>query len=378
MLILLCLALAVGIYYKKHKDAQSIEQKDTSIASLAKQHQLAMQMHNALKEKVKPKESNASKKTSEVKKEKPAYRPAIIEVQYKYPFSLKTDANKTELKKPLLKTSLNLSGKSKLLVSKPEAKNSTKPYKDLKKASFILTYKPGKRPKITLNSRPKLIIIIDDLALKNQVKMVKETNLKLNPSFLPPTKEHPNSAKLAKGFPFFIVHLPMQALHYNAPEPNTLLAHDKKATILKRLQTIKKQFKGVRFINNHTGSRFTSNTQAMKKLYEAMDKEGLFFIDSRTIGNTKSPRLARIYGLPYVSRDIFLDNKDDKAYIKGQIKKLLRLAKKRGFAIAIGHPRLKTMQALKESAALFKDYELCYLSEFFKGFKGLNSTKRSL
>lgn len=231
------------------------------------------------------------------------------------------------------------------------------------------SFKAGKRPKLNIKGKPKLVIIIDDIANPRQANMVKKTKLRLNPSFLPPTKANPNSAKLAKDFSFYLVHLPMQALHYSSPEPNTLKINDSFEQIQARLKQIKKDFPRVKYINNHTGSRFTQNTKAMRRFYKSLQENGLFFIDSRTIASSKSPRMAREYGLPYFSRDVFLDNKSDISYIKARIKELLKIAKKRGYAIAIGHPKPNTMKALSQASELFKDYELVYLPYLFEQIK---------
>jgi polysaccharide deacetylase 2 family uncharacterized protein YibQ len=42
------------------------------------------------------------------------------------------------------------------------------------------------------------------------------------------------------------------------------------------------------------------------------------------------------------------------------------MAKKRGYAIAIGHPHKMTMQALSSAAAIFNDVELVYIDEIYK------------
>jgi polysaccharide deacetylase 2 family uncharacterized protein YibQ len=82
------------------------------------------------------------------------------------------------------------------------------------------------------------------------------------------------------------------------------------------------------------------------------------FIDSRTTAQTKVPQVMKNYGAPYVARDVFLDHESDLSYIKKQIEVAVNKAKKHGSAIAIGHPRPETLQALAESKALFKDVEL--------------------
>jgi polysaccharide deacetylase 2 family uncharacterized protein YibQ len=75
---------------------------------------------------------------------------------------------------------------------------------------------------------------------------------------------------------------------------------------------------------------------------------GLMFLDSRTGGKTVGGRLARLAGVPYAERNVFLDHDDDVEKIKSQLKAVERLARRRGSAIAIGHPRDATLQVLEE------------------------------
>ena len=165
-----------------------------------------------------------------------------------------------------------------------------------------------------------------------------------------------------------MVHLPMQAMHYPHTEPDTLDVNNNYQTIKNRIDLIKKEFPRVKFINNHTGSKFTANSQAMNKLFKALKKDNLGFLDSRTTPFTKAKKVDKIYKIPMYSRDIFLDNKENSEYIQNQLEKAVRIAKKRGYAIAIGHPHKVTLTTLKNSANILKDVKVVYIDE-------LNETK---
>ncbi|QOW64258.1 divergent polysaccharide deacetylase family protein [Campylobacter hepaticus] len=215
------------------------------------------------------------------------------------------------------------------------------------------------------NSLPKLAIIIDDMANANQVKNLKALKLKLNPSFFPPDKNHNNTPKLALQFDFYMVHLPLAAIDYNKPELDTLSPNDSKERIYKKIKQIKKDFKNLRYINNHTGSLFTSNEKAMRNLYEVLKTQNIFFVDSKTIAYSKASKIAKELGQIYIQRDIFLDNEDDIAYIKKQLFSAVKLAQKKGFALAIAHPKENTFKALEQSKDLLKSVNLVYLSEIY-------------
>lgn len=231
-----------------------------------------------------------------------------------------------------------------------------------KEANQTQAIKITKKPK---NTKPRLAIIIDDMASHTHVDMLRKTHLKLIPSFFPPDKRHPYTAEFAKDFEFFMVHLPLAAIKYDKAELNTLHPSDDAQKIQQRVEYIKEHFPNVKFINNHTGSLFTSDKKAMEKLFKAFGENEFVFVDSRTIGNSKAKILANKYNQPYIARDVFLDNEDNIAYIKNQLKQAVDEAVKKGFAIAIGHPREKTFQALVQSKELLDLVELVYLNEIY-------------
>ena len=213
--------------------------------------------------------------------------------------------------------------------------------------------------------KAKLAIILDDVSVKSQVNAIKKLNLPLTMSFLPPSKNRPNSAKLAQKEDFYMVHLPMEAMSFTKEEPFTLRVDDSQEKISNRITKLKKLFPKVRYINNHTGSKFTSNERAVNKLIYELKKRNISFIDSRTIAATKVPKVMSNYGLKYVGRDVFLDHHSDKAYVKGQIKQAIKIAKKHGSAIAIGHPHKNTLLAIKESKSILKEIELVLVDRIY-------------
>ncbi len=209
--------------------------------------------------------------------------------------------------------------------------------------------------------RPKLAIIIDDVGTRSQVNAIKSLNLPLTMSFLPPSKARPNTPRLAAQESHYMVHLPMEAQNFTAEEPYTLRVSDSQNTISARVSEIKKLFPNAKYINNHTGSKFTADELAMNRLITALNSNELFFVDSRTTAQTKAPSVLKNFGLAYLARDVFLDHHMDKPYILGQIKEAVRVAKSHGSAIAIGHPHKNTLQALYESKKVLKDVEVVYI-----------------
>lgn len=219
-----------------------------------------------------------------------------------------------------------------------------------------------KREKKIVSHKPRLAIIIDDVGTASQVRAIKSLGLNLTMSFLPPSSARPNTPSLAAKEKLYMIHLPMEAQNWSAEEPNTLRISNSQREISARIDEIKKLFPAVRYINNHTGSKFTSNEIAMNRLMFALSANNIYFVDSRTTAQTKAPMVMKNFGLKYVARDVFLDHHMDKAYVKKQIKQAIKVAKNHGTAIAIGHPHKNTLQALYESKELLKDVDIVFMN----------------
>lgn len=216
--------------------------------------------------------------------------------------------------------------------------------------------------KKVLSHKARLAIIIDDVGTASQVRAIKSLGLNLTMSFLPPSSARPNTPKLAAKENLYMVHLPMEAQNWSAEEPNTLRITDSQQKISARIKEIKKLFPKAKYINNHTGSKFTANEIAMNRLMFALNANHIYFIDSRTTAQTKAPKVMKNFGFKYMARDVFLDHHMDKAYVKKQIKEAIKVAKRRGTAIAIGHPHKNTLQALYESKKLLKDVDVVFIN----------------
>ena len=220
---------------------------------------------------------------------------------------------------------------------------------------------------VPLSGKPKLVIIIDDVSSSRQMKRIKALDIKVTPSIFPPSELSMKSHTLARGLKHYMIHLPMESgsKQFNK-QYKTLKTTFTKAQMKARAKELRKLFPTARYINNHTGSVYTDHYKAMQTLYSALRDEGFVFVDSRTIGSTKVPKIADKFGDAYVGRDIFIDNEHTVPYIHAQLRKAVKMAKKNGYAIAIGHPHKKTMKALASAGNIFKEVELLYLDEIYK------------
>ena len=220
------------------------------------------------------------------------------------------------------------------------------------------------------NGGPKLAIIMDDISTNAQASELKKLSIKVTPSIFPPEKQHPKSAWLAKEFSVYMVHLPLQALNYTNEKANTLRTGDSKEKISQRIKDIKNDFKGVKYINNHTGSGFTSDFKSTLALLDELKNSEIYFIDSLTTNKSTVLDASKKLGLKYAYRDVFLDNEQNVSKILKMINNAVAVAKKDGVAIAICHPYKSTFEALKIAQKdAFKGVEVVYVDKIYEYYK---------
>ncbi len=139
----------------------------------------------------------------------------------------------------------------------------------------------------------------------------------------------------------------MEPLGRENPGPNALLENLGPAEFERRLLWAFEQVDGIRGFNNHMGSRLTANPLAMRRVMAEAHRRKLLFLDSRTSGRSVAYSTAMEHGVPAVTRDIFLDHDPSEENIVRQFKKVEKIARQRGYAIAIGHPYDTTFAVLK-------------------------------
>ena len=225
---------------------------------------------------------------------------------------------------------------------------------------------PVKKPQKRAHKEARLAIIFDDVSFPSQVHAIKSLGIKATMSFFPPSSIHPHTPQLAAKERFYMIHLPMEAMHFYKEEPYTLRVGQSEAQIEERIRSIRKLFPRVHYINNHTGSKFTSDRESVKKLIRVLDRNHIHFIDSRTTAKTQVPFVMKQNGHKYMARDVFLDHNGDIESIKKQIALAVKLAKRDGECIAIGHPHPNTIRALAQSKNLLRSVDLVYVYELYR------------
>jgi polysaccharide deacetylase 2 family uncharacterized protein YibQ len=105
------------------------------------------------------------------------------------------------------------------------------------------------------------------------------------------------------------LHVPMEAVdRHAAPGPHGLFTSQSREEILEQLRWGLDRFDGFVGINNHMGSKFTSDAHSMAPVIEELRARGLVFLDLRTSPSSSGIRLAIADGVPHAARDVFLDD----------------------------------------------------------------------
>ncbi len=200
------------------------------------------------------------------------------------------------------------------------------------------------------DTRPRIAVVIDDVGL-DRARSARAIALPgpLTLSFLPYATDLARQTEAArKAGHELLVHVPMEPIDKsNNAGPGPLDVSLTSAQILERLRWDLGRFDGYVGINNHMGSRFTSDADALEPVMQELRARGLLFIDSRTVAHSAGFEVASKYGVPHAGRDVFLDDDISAPAIGARLAELERVARRAGSAIAIGHPHDATLDALK-------------------------------
>jgi len=199
----------------------------------------------------------------------------------------------------------------------------------------------------------RLAVIIDDMGSTIQeARALAGIGLPLTFSIIPGLhSDREVAAFAARSGIETMIHMPMQSKGWpqRRLEENGLLLSMDDAAIREHLGEYMSRIPTAIGANNHMGSEFTEHEDKMKVVLEVLKGKGFFFIDSVTTPQTVGLRLAREMGMKAGKRNVFLDNEQSGAYIRGQLAQAVRMAKKKGTAIAICHPHPVTIATLAET-----------------------------
>jgi polysaccharide deacetylase 2 family uncharacterized protein YibQ len=159
-----------------------------------------------------------------------------------------------------------------------------------------------------------------------------------------------NSAEAARRVRAFgkelFLHQPMEPLNGQDPGPGAVKTGMTPAAVKEIIVKNLNEIGPVSGFNNHEGSRVTADPAIMRPILELSRDSALFFLDSRTTADTAAPQIAAQLGITIASRDIFLDNEQDRESMLAALEAGCKRAEQNGTAILIGHawsPRLAAL-----------------------------------
>ncbi len=197
----------------------------------------------------------------------------------------------------------------------------------------------------------RLVIVVDDLGRSVRAgKRLARLSFPVTFSVMPRERRSSELAALAgNAHKELILHLPMQPVSYPETNPGegALFVDMTPEEIRKTVQDDLARVPGARGANNHMGSLFTQTPAGMKVVMDLFKERSLFFLDSMTTSKSCVRRVMAAEDMPYLRRNIFLDNVRDEKAILFQLRKAESLARKHGYAIAIGHPYPETLNVLE-------------------------------
>lgn len=207
---------------------------------------------------------------------------------------------------------------------------------------------------------PAIAIVIDDVgadvtAAHRAMALPQAVSL----SFLPYPDETPVLAHEAvrRGHQI-LLHMPMEPEGNDDPGPNALTTNLDAREITHRLDGALARVPGYSGINNHMGSLFTQDREALVPVMERLSDLHVFFLDSRTTPKSAVVPLARMFGVASAGRDVFLDDVETRPAIMAQLAETEARAREEGVAIAIGHPHDVTLAALADWTRQLRGFRL--------------------
>ena len=196
-----------------------------------------------------------------------------------------------------------------------------------------------------------IVLIIDDFGYRND--LISDGFLKLDvPITCAIIPGHSQSQIFAKkainAGKEVIIHMPMESSVVSTGEEEYKIKVGMTSEEIEwRINEVLNEIPEAVGMNNHQGSRATTDSKIMSVVASVLKNRDKYFLDSRTVSNTVGEKSMRAIGVPTASRHIFLDNDSSIDQIAAQLDELAAFAKKRGLGIGIGHARPNTLKVLQ-------------------------------
>ena len=224
-------------------------------------------------------------------------------------------------------------------------------------------------PDIIQDATKAIVLVIDDFGYRNDSVSDRFLNLPipLTCAVLPGHSQSASIAKKAlKSGKEVIIHMPMESsVSMTGEDEFKLKVGMTSEEIEWRLNEALKEIPEAVGINNHQGSKATTNGKVMGVVASVLKNKNKFFLDSRTSSKTVGEKTMRSVGVLTARRHIFLDNDLNIDNISKQLDKLVALSQKKGMAIGIGHVKANTLKVLEREIPILleRGFEFKFVSQ---------------
>ncbi|PKF60290.1 hypothetical protein CW745_15715 [Psychromonas sp. psych-6C06] len=193
-----------------------------------------------------------------------------------------------------------------------------------------------------------IAIVIDDIGNSAHDLLALSLPPAITLSILPYTPHAKKIARLAIAQEReLLLHVPMQAKQHNDKLGQGALMLDMQERAFKaQLRKALDYLPDVTGINNHMGSTLTEHVKQMQWTMDVLNKQGVYFLDSRTTANTIAESTARISGTPALRRHVFLDNIKTDVAMEKQFSQAVTLGQQGNAVVIIAHPYPETIRFL--------------------------------
>lgn len=208
-----------------------------------------------------------------------------------------------------------------------------------------------------------LSLIMDDMGYDvRAARRLLDLGVPLAISVLPNAPHAARVARLAhEAGQVVMLHLPMEpegAVYRQRMDASFLTSAMNQQSMRQVMQWDVQHVPFVQGVNNHMGSRLSSNRQAMQWVMQWCREQGLFFVDSLTSPHSVAASVARQYALRWGKRRIFLDDKMTIEAMQRSWQRVQSCMHKQRRCIVIAHPHASSIAFLQQHVGELKAWKM--------------------
>ncbi len=212
------------------------------------------------------------------------------------------------------------------------------------------------RPELPPPPGRGVALVMDDVGYDlHALQRILALHVPVAISILPGSSHADEAAEMAhRAGQMVMLHLPMEPAtekYRRSMGPSFLRADMDAETQERTFLADMSRVPYVEGVNNHMGSHLTRLREPMARLMRLLRQQGLFFIDSRTSGDSIAALEAARAGIPWAERQIFLDHRQDEAFMQAAWDQAIRCQETGRACIVIAHPHPQTLAFLEHRLA---------------------------